>query len=156
MRSKINSRKRAFTLLELAVVMAVLGVVAVAASSMLGSRSVVASLQAREDAQILASALRTARNSAIANGSNVRVTAIQSGGQTLGFQTTTDSSPALKLQPDHYFADSLKVSWSTGGIVFLPAGMTDRSLSVSVSSASVTWILDVRSASGQVTVGKKE
>ncbi len=151
-----HTLQRAFTLLELTVVMAVFGFVAIVGSTLLNSQGVVGGLQAREDAQIIATACRMARNTAIANGTNVRIDTIQSGRRTLGFQLTTDTSPVSKLQPDYYFADSLDVQWSAPSVVFFPTGMTDRSLSIAVTSETSAWILDVRSASGQVTLSKKE
>ncbi len=151
----LPARQSGFTLIELAVVMAVLGAIAIAATSMFGSSGAVESLRAREEAHVFSQALRTARSTAIASGANMRIEAIFDDGRIAGFRTISEASPKELAQPDHYFAGSLKTDWSTKEITFFPSGMADNSLEVVLASELSTWILEMRSASGQVTVFKK-
>jgi len=148
-----HRRRPAFSLLELAVVMAVLGVIAVAATSMRGSTQVVASLEARQEAQHLAAAFRTARATAIARTTNVHIQAVRSGRTIAGFQTLVNGTQVI--QPEHRFGNSTQVSWSSPEIVFLPTGMTDRSLTISIVGQRATWQVQVLSASGQVSVVRR-
>lgn len=146
--------RRAFTLIELAVVMAVLGVVALAASSMLGARTVVGALNARQEAEVLSATLRTARATAIASQMPIRVAAFRDSLGT-GYTITPENNSALLLQPIQYLPPALDVTWSAASVVFYPTGMCDNSLSVTLSHEVTQWVLDVRSASGQVTLTKK-
>jgi prepilin-type N-terminal cleavage/methylation domain-containing protein len=152
----LRHSRPAFTLLELTVVMAVLGVVAIAATSMLGSRNIVGSLAARQQAELLASTLRTARTSAIAGQQPITVALHRDAQLGLGYRTALASDPNILLQPIHYFPEGLVVGWSSPAIIFQPYGMSDRSLSVTITGSAATWNLDVRSASGQVTFHKQE
>lgn len=144
--------RAAFTLLELTVVMAVLGLVAVAASSMLGSKDIVDSLQARQQAQVLATALRSARTTAIAAGASVRVQAIFDRRNVVGFRTVWDASPSQVLQAEHIFPDALQIRWSDAAIVFAPTGMSVRPLTATITGSQSSWTLDVPSGSGQVSM----
>jgi prepilin-type N-terminal cleavage/methylation domain-containing protein len=155
-RTRGRRSRSAFTLLELTVVMAVLGVVAVAASSMLGSHTIVGTLAARQQAELLASTLRTARSSAIAGQQPVSVAVHRDARLGIGYRTALASDPNGLLQPVHYLPEGVIVEWSSPEIVFQPYGMSDRSLSVSITGSASIWVLDVRSASGQVTLIKKE
>jgi len=148
--------RSAFTLLELTVVMAVLGVVAVAASSMLSSHTIAGTLAARQQAELLASTLRLARSSAIAGQQPVSVAVHRDARLGIGYRTALASDPNLLLQPIHYLPEGVTVEWSSPAIVFQPYGMSDRSLSVSIRGSRSTWILDVHSAAGQVFLSKKE
>lgn len=140
--------RSAFTLMELMVVMSVLGVIAVAASSMLGSASVVSSLAAKQESQHMVAAMRAARATAIANGSKVLVQCVAEGRDIVGFQLIDGATGVL--QPVHRFGEHVQSQWSDKEIVFLPTGMADKSLKISFEAESSAWVATVLSASGQV------
>ena len=142
--------RAAFTLLELAVVMAVLSVVAVAATSMLGSRESVSSLQSRQEAELLASAIRTARTVAIAEGTNVRLQALPRGAQIVGFRLVADASGLV--QADHTFPTEISTTWSANELLFTPMGTSTQLLQVDVSGSRATWTATQTSATGQTSV----
>lgn len=150
-RNNIQHRSRAaFTLLELAVVMAVLSVVAVAATSMLGGRESVSSLQARQEAELLASAIRTAHTVAIAEGTNVRLQAIPSGRQIVGFRLVADGLGPI--QADHDFPNEVSTTWSANELLFTPTGTSNQLLQVGVSGSRATWTAAQTSVTGQTSV----
>lgn len=155
MRNRITSNvllqfRAAFTLLELAVVMAVLSVVAVAATSMLGSRESVSSLQSRQEAELLASAIRTAHTVAIAEGTNVRLQAIPNGRQIVGFRLVADGIGVI--QADHAFPSEVSCTWSANELTFGPTGTSTQLLQVGISGARATWTATQTSATGQTLV----
>jgi prepilin-type N-terminal cleavage/methylation domain-containing protein len=152
---KPSRASKAFTLLELTVVMAVLGLIAVAATTMLGSKPVVDSLKAKQEAQLLAGALRTARTTAIANGAAVRIGSIQGMRGVVGYRLTFDSMPNVLLQPDYHFPEPLECRWSAPNLVFFSTGMTDQSLAIEIGTPATLWQVEVLSASGQVTYEKR-
>lgn len=139
-----------FTLLELTVVLAVLGVVGIVATSMLHGSRVIQSLEARQEAQHLGAALRSARAGAIAEATPVRLQVLREGRSVVGFQTLADRTGVL--QPQHRFGPRQDVEWSSPEIVFMPTGMSDRSLTVTITGENSTWVVEVLSASGQVSI----
>ncbi len=152
-----SCRKRSeqgFTLIELAVVLAVLGVVAVAATSMKSGARVVASIKSEQEARLLSQAFRTARITAIATSQPVRLRVIRDQREFIGFQTLSDVGRQDPLQPDHFFAGSLSVRWSESDVVFYSTGMTDRSATVSIQGEDSSWRVDLVQASGQAIVTK--
>lgn len=144
-----------FTLLELTVVMAVLGVVALAASSMLSSSRVLTGLNARQAAEELSASLRTARATAISSQQPISVWLAVDPQLGTGYHLTLASDPNVVLQPVRYFPPQVVVQWSSPAITFQPTGMSDRSLTATVVSPGSSWLLDIRSASGQVTLTKQ-
>lgn len=137
-------RTKAFTLMELIVVMSLMGLIAVVSTSMLVGPNVIQAMAAREEAELFKTTLRLARTTAIANGSEVRVTTLSQGGYRI-----TDASGGL-LHPKHLFAPKSVSKWSDNSLVFLPSGMSDRSLSVIFVTDRRSWQVDVLSGSGQV------
>ncbi len=130
--------------MELVVVMSLLGLIAVVSTSMLVGPNVIQSMAAREEAELLKTTFRLARTTAITNGSEIRCTALSQGGYRV-----TDARGEL-LQPEHVFASESVSKWSDDSLVFLPSGMSDRSLSVVFVDATRSWQVDVLSGSGQV------
>lgn len=141
---------RAYTLLELTVVLALLGVVAIAASSLTNSSRIVGTVHGAEEARHLVAALRDARTQAVMRTTQVRLRAIHQGADVIGFATESDSSGTL--QPDYYFPERLQIRWNASEIVFSPTGMSDVSLAVEIESEDSEWTVTVFSASGQTTM----
>ncbi len=139
-----------YTLMELTVVMALLGLIAVAATSMLGSSRVTSSLLAQQEARHLQSALRTARATAISNSTGVQLQAVVQGSSVRGFRTT--SSVGQILQPEHSFPEQLQVRWSAPAVVFDPTGMSSVALQAEIESESALWELVLFPGSGQTTL----
>jgi type II secretion system protein H len=148
--------RSAFTLLELMVVLAVMGAIAASVTAF-DARRVVVSMESRQQAQVLVSALRLARTTAIASGRSVRLTKLSRSVQHAsydGFGLAFDDTPDIPLQPDIFFPSSVKVGWSAAKLVFSPAGMSDRSLQIEVAGGNTHWLVEVLSASGQITSSK--
>lgn len=144
--------KKAFTLIELTVVLAVLGAIAVAATSMLGGARVTQSLQARNEADVLANTFRMARATAITNNTPVRVEAIVNR-QVIGFRVV-DTLGHLAM-PETLYTNPIACTWSDNFVDFLPTGMTDKSLQVSFVGDSSDWNIDLLSGSGQVVMTQR-
>ena len=145
-------RPRGFTLLELTVVMAVLGAIALAATSMLGGRRVVGAIEARQEAQKLAETLRVARNLAITTGDTIAVTSVRSGRLVTGYRVLPASGVVELVQPETRTSPRVQMRWSTPTVSFQPTGATDRPLQVRLAGEATTWTVDLLAASGQVTV----
>ncbi len=139
--------RRAFTLLELTVVMAVLGGIAVAAATMMNGRQVVSTVTSKQTAELLVATLRMARTTAILHGAPVQVVSDDTG------FCIYDSAGQL-LYPKHLYAPELQVSWSSSNLAFQPTGMTDHSLQISLVNDVKQWRIDVLSASGQVSLAE--
>jgi Tfp pilus assembly protein FimT len=123
---------------------------------MLGSHTIAGTLAARQQAELLASTMRLARSSAIAAQQPVSVAVHRDARLGIGYRTALASDPNALLQPVHYLPEGINVEWSSPAIVFQPYGMSDHSLTVSISGSTSTWSLNVLSASGQVFLSKKE
>jgi type II secretion system protein H len=134
-----------FTLMELVVVIALLGVLAVAATPMLNGRRVVSTLDGKQTAELLVSNLRMARTTAIMNGAPVYLITDREGFGVL-------DANGQPLQPRHLYAPDLQVTWSVSTIAFQPTGMSDLSLQVRIANAIRQWSINVLSASGQVSM----
>jgi prepilin-type N-terminal cleavage/methylation domain-containing protein len=148
----MHRTRLAFTLIEITVVLAVLGAIAVAATSMLAGARVTQSLQARNEADVLANAFRMARATAITNNVTVRVEAIVNR-QVVGFRV---SEPYGQLaMPETIYPTPIICLWSAGFVDFLPTGTTDKSLQVSFAGDNSDWVLDLLSGSGQVTMSQR-
>ena len=147
-----RTKRSAFTLVELAVVMAVIGGIAVVAVSMTGNRQVLDSLAARQQAAEVASTLRFARTAAVANNSDVQIEAMRSGRRISGLRVITGATPIELVGPLQEFPETLDVQWSVNQITFHPSGMADRSLQIEFSDAKATWRVQVLAGSGQVVL----
>ena len=137
-------RTNGFTLMELMVVMALLGLIAVVSSSLLYGPKVIDSMSARQSAELFKTSLRLARTTAVAYGHSIRFVSLKDGGYAM-----LDGNGDL-LQPEQRFAPGQAVEWSESSVEFFPSGMTDHSLSVLFSSGDRAWQVDVLSGSGQV------
>ena len=133
-----------FTLIELVVVIALLGVVAAVASPMLNSRRVVSTVDSGQTAELLVSTLRMARTTAILNGSPVYVIADSTG---FGVWDATGQV----LQPKHWYAPGVQAAWTSSTVAFQPTGMSNVSLQVRFTNAIREWRVEVLSGSGQVS-----
>ncbi|MEZ6136911.1 MAG: GspH/FimT family pseudopilin [Pirellulaceae bacterium] len=147
-----TSRNSAFTLVELVVVLALLGVVAVASTSMLGGARVVGSVRAGQESQVLMQTLRMARATAISSFVSVQVETIVEGRTVVGYRVL---DPTGQLVGREYrFEPSVATNWSTSAVTFMPTGATNTSLTVSFRGDSADWVVDLLSASGQVSARK--
>ena len=143
--------RQGFTLIELTVVMAVLGVIAVAATSVFSGRRVIASVSAKQEAELLATTLRMARLQAVASGVPQRLMVQMNGRSAIGYHTASaDLVAASRL-----FPNAMESRWSSQVVDFLPDGTANPSLTVALSAeAGNEWTVELFSASGQVLITK--
>ena len=154
MSERISRRTLGFTLMELTVVMAVLGAIALAATSMLGGRRVVGAIEARQEAQKLAATFRVARNMAVTTGDTIEVAAVRSGRVVTGYRVIPVSRVTELAQPLTRTSPRVQVRWSAPAVRFQPTGTTDRPLQVRLAGEATTWTVDLLAASGQVTISQ--
>lgn len=153
-RLKQHFDRSAFTLVELLVVMAVAGAIAVAASCMLGGRNVTTALAAREEAQHFVTAVRMARTNAISTGQPMVIRSVVERKGIVGFQVNGRGYELVN--PVHRFSDSLDVAWSAQEVTLLPSGMAIPSLNVTFKSSRSKWQVVVVGATGQAIVSRSK
>jgi prepilin-type N-terminal cleavage/methylation domain-containing protein len=150
----LNDR-RAFSLIELICVLVVLGVMAAAFGSMRMSPKLVERQRVKQEAEYVSLALRSARTTAIAGGIRVRLDWYQNGDQA-GFATTVEGADKDHQPPKHDFPAGMKTEWSNRSVTFAPDGSADTSLSIVLARPDAISVVELLSASGQVTVTNKE
>ncbi len=150
-----SADRRAFTLIELICVLVVLGVMGAAIGSMRMNPNLLQRQRVKQEAEYVSAALRSARTTAIANGARVRVDSYQNRALA-GFATTVEGADKDHQPPTHDFPPGLKSEWSSRSVTFGPDGSTDTSLSIVLACPDATSVLQLLSASGQVTVTTKE
>ncbi len=149
------NRRSAFTLIELMSVLVVLGVMAAAIGSMRMSPKLGERQRVKQEAQYVIAALRSARTTAIANGVRVRIDWHQNGSLS-GFVTNVEGADKEHQPQVHEFPPGMKSEWSSRSVTFTPDGSTDTSLSIVLTRPEATSVIELLSASGQVTSKIKE
>jgi len=150
-----HSDRKAFSLIELICVLVVLGVMAAAFGSMRMSPKLVERQRVKQEAEYVSLALRSARTTAIAGAVRVRLDWYQNGNQG-GFATTVEGADKDHQPPKHDFPVGMKTEWSSRSVTFAPDGSTDTSLSIVLARPDATSVVELLSASGQVTVTNPE
>ncbi len=155
--STMQRRTRpAFTLLELVVVLAVLGVMAAAVGSLRPAPQLAQRLSVKQETQFMLCALRAARATAIATAQPVELNLSQ-GKESTTLSTRVAAYPSDRQPPAHSFPSFLKAAWSTSRVAFQPDGSSDQSLVIVLAGPDgPSYVLEVLSASGQVTMVIKE
>ncbi len=152
---QLSTDRSAFTLIELICVLVVLGVMGAAIGSMRMSPKLLERQRVKQEVEYVSGALRSARTTAIANGAHVRLDSYQDGALT-GFVTTVEGAAKDHQPPKHDFPPGLKTEWSSRSVTFGPDGSADTSLSIVLARPDATSVIQLFSASGQVTVTHKE
>lgn len=152
---QLTSDRSAFSLIELICVLVVLGVMAAAIGSMRMSPKLLERQRVKQEAEYVSAALRSARTTAIANGLPVQVVWYQDGQQS-GIATSVGGADKDHQPPQHEFPLGMKTEWSSRSVTFAPDGSTDTSLSIVIARPEATSVVELLSASGQVTVKTKE
>lgn len=152
---QLRDDRHAFTLIELICVLVVLGVMAAAIGSMRMSPKLLERQRVKQEAEYVSAALRSARTTAIATGARVRLDWYQNG-DLAGFATRVEGADKDHQPPQHDFPSGMKSEWSSRSVTFGPDGSTDTSLSIVLARPDATSVIELLSASGQVTVTTKE
>ena len=139
------NKKNGFTLLEVTLGMIVLSVAAVSMQLLLPKRES-QSMQAVAESRKLTTALRMARQIAVARQTQVRFRFLGNLNQTTGFVVESMTSGSYKL----VLQENIVASANTIGIVFSPTGSADTALRVSVGAGSQIRQIEVISGSGMV------
>ena len=140
-------KKNGFTLLEVTLAMIALTVAAVSMKMLMPVRES-QSMQAVAESRKLVSALRMARQIAVARQTQVRVRLIGSQRQTTGFvvESMANGSYTPVLQESILAIATA----NTSSIVFSPSGSADTALTVAVGSGSQIRQIQVLAGSGMV------
>ena len=138
-------KKNGFTLLEVTLAMIALTVAAVAMQKLMPVRES-QSIQSVAESRKLISALRMARQIAVARQTQVRIRLLGSQRQTTGFvvESMANGSYTPILQ------ESILATANASAIVFSPTGSADMALRVSVGTGSQVRQIQVIAGSGMV------
>ncbi len=138
-------KKNGFTLLEVTLAMIVLSVAAVSMKMLMPVRES-QSMQAVAESRKLISALRMARQIAVARQTQVRVRLLGSQRQTTGFvvESMANGSYTPVLQ------ESILATANASAIVFSPTGSADTALRVSIGAGTQVRQIQVIAGSGMV------
>ena len=138
-------KKNSFTLLEVTLAMIALTVAAVAMQKLMPVRES-QSIQSVAESRKLISALRMARQIAVARQTQVRIRLLGSQRQTTGFvvESMANGSYTPILQ------ESILATANASAIVFSPTGSADMALRVSVGTGSQVRQIQVIAGSGMV------
>lgn len=138
-------KKNGFTLLEVTLAIIALTAAAVSMQMLMPVRES-QSIQAVSESRKLASALRMARQIAVARQTQVRMRLLGSQRQTTGYvvESMANGSYTPVIQ------DSILATANASAIVFSPAGSADTALRVSVGTGTHVREIQVIAGSGMV------
>lgn len=136
---------RAFSLLELMLALAVMGMIAAVGVSFAGGHTGLANTTAKLEAYELSRTLRMARSHAISHVTTVGVQSIRRGRRIEAYQVAI---PSL-VDGVHEFDEKVSVTWSVPNVSVFPNGALDQSLEALITGDDSVWQVLVPSGTGQ-------
>jgi len=148
-------RRPAFSLLEMLAVLAILGLVAAAASGVVAG-SATAEMGGETAARRLALDLLQARRRAIATGDNHLVVPAYSGSEITGYAVHRRTGPSSTAAVDDSvsFDSDLTVTISPAAPEFTFEGAALASSTITIAGPRRTWTITVMPAAGSVQVSE--